>query len=57
MNVEVYYEVLCPDSRYFVLKEFYPAWKKVGEIIDVHFKPYGKAHVRIKSLYVAFHST
>ncbi len=45
MRVEVYYEVLCPDSRYFVLKQLYPAWQKLDDIMDVQFKPYGKAHV------------
>lgn len=46
VSVEVYYEVLCPDSRYFVLHQLYPAWEKVSEIMDVHFKPYGKASYR-----------
>lgn len=43
VQVEVYYETLCPDSRYFVLHQFYPAWEKVSDIMDVHWKPYGKA--------------
>ncbi len=46
LQVEVYYEVLCPDSRYFILHQLYPAWQKVPDIMDVHFIPYGKASVR-----------
>ena len=45
MVVDVYYEVLCPDSRYFILKQLYPAWQKVQDIMDVRFKPFGKAQV------------
>lgn len=40
MQIEVYYEVLCPDSRYFIRKQLYPAWDKVAEIMDIHFKVY-----------------
>jgi interferon gamma-inducible protein 30 len=43
--VEVYYEVLCPDSRYFLLHQLYPTWQKIGDIIDINFKPFGKASV------------
>lgn len=38
VQIEVYYEVLCPDSRYFIRKQLYPAWDKVAEIMDIHFK-------------------
>ncbi|TRY74514.1 hypothetical protein TCAL_00755 [Tigriopus californicus] len=44
--VEVYYEVLCPDSRYFILKQLYPTWQRVGSIMDIQYKPYGKASHR-----------
>lgn len=43
IRVEVYYEVLCPDSRYFILHQLYPTWQKIGDIMEVHFKPFGKA--------------
>jgi interferon gamma-inducible protein 30 len=48
LQVEVYYEVLCPDSRYFILHQLYPAWEKVPDIMDIHFVPYGKASVSDK---------
>ena len=45
MQVEVYYEVLCPDSRYFVLEQVLKSWEMLNSIMDIHFKPYGKASV------------
>lgn len=41
--VDVYYECLCPDSRYFVLHELLPAVEKVGSLLRVRLWPYGKA--------------
>lgn len=42
-QVEVYYEVWCPDSRRFILDQALPAWEKLDSIVDLHWKPYGKA--------------
>lgn len=47
VQVEVYYEVMCPDSRYFILHNLYVAWEKLQDIFDIHFKPYGKATHRM----------
>merc|ERR1712027_120263 len=47
LQVEVYYEVLCPDSRYFILHQPFPAWERVGDIMDIRFVPYGKASHRL----------
>ena len=41
--VDVYYEVLCPDSRYFIMRQLHPAWKKASDMMEVRLKPYGKA--------------
>ena len=41
--VDVYYECLCPDSRYFVLHHLLPTVEKVGSLMDVRLWPYGKA--------------
>jgi len=46
VNVTVFYEVLCPDSRSFVLRQLFPTWEKVSDIMDIHYRPFGKAHVR-----------
>jgi len=45
VNVTVFYEVLCPDSKSFILHELYPTWEKVPEIMDIHYRPFGKAHI------------
>lgn len=45
MRVEVYYEALCPDSRYFVVKHLLPTYNKLKDIITVALVPYGKASV------------
>jgi len=44
VNVTVFYEVLCPDSRSFILRQLYPTWEKVPEIMDLNYRPFGKAH-------------
>ncbi|XP_063849997.1 gamma-interferon-inducible lysosomal thiol reductase-like isoform X2 [Scylla paramamosain] len=48
MNVVVYYEALCPDSRYFVLKQLKPTYGKLRSIMSVSFVPYGKAQTTEK---------
>lgn len=48
VNVTVFYEVLCPDSRHFVLRQLYPTWEKVPEIMDINYRPFGKAYITRK---------
>jgi len=43
VTVDVYYECLCPDSRYFVTHQLFPAWQSAGDVMKVNFWPYGKA--------------
>ena len=43
LRVDVYYECLCPDSRYFVLHHLMPTFKKLGSLMELHLWPYGKA--------------
>jgi len=43
VQVEVYYETLCPDTRYFIRQQLYPVWQDLKHIMDIHWKPYGKA--------------
>ena len=45
VQVEVYYEVWCPDSRRFILDQVVPAWRALKSQIDIHWKPFGKASV------------
>ena len=43
VKVEVYYEVLCPDSRHFVLDQVVSTWKSLDAIMDIKYIPFGKA--------------
>ena len=45
VQVEVYYEVLCPDSRHFVLDQVVSTWNTLefDSIMDIKFIPFGKA--------------
>ena len=47
VNVTVFYEVLCPDSRHFILRQLYPTWNKVSELMEIDYRPFGKATVSI----------
>lgn len=40
----VFYEALCPDSKFFITKQLLPAYKAAAPIMDVILVPYGKAH-------------
>ena len=46
VTIGVYYESLCPDSRNFITKQLYPTYQKLGQNLDVEFRPFGKASVR-----------
>lgn len=43
--MEVYYETLCPDTRHLIRAQIYPVWEELSHIMDIHWKPYGKAQV------------
>ena len=45
VQVEVYYEVWCPDSRRFILDQVLPVWRALKSEVDIHWKPFGKASV------------
>ncbi|XP_032592581.1 gamma-interferon-inducible lysosomal thiol reductase [Drosophila grimshawi] len=44
--VMVFYEALCPDSKYFITKQLLPAYKNAAPIMEVQLVPYGKAHTK-----------
>ncbi|XP_063221017.1 gamma-interferon-inducible lysosomal thiol reductase-like [Bacillus rossius redtenbacheri] len=43
VEVAVFYEALCPDSRSFVLKQLLPTFEKVPRLVTIKLIPYGKA--------------
>ena len=45
LNLTVYYEALCPDSRDFVVRQLEPLWRQVGagDTLSLTFVPWGKA--------------
>lgn len=46
LEIAVYYECLCPDSRSFFVNELLPVVERIPNLLDIDFVPYGKAHVR-----------
>ena len=55
--MEVYYEVWCPDSRRYIIDQALPAWEKFEAIVDLHWKPYGKASVGSINYHYFFQNT
>ena len=47
VQVEIYYETLCYDTRSFIQHQLYPVWQDLGSenIMEIKWKPYGKARV------------
>ena len=47
VQVKVYYETLCSDTRSFILNQLYPVWQELGHegVMEIQWKPYGKATV------------
>ena len=41
----LYYETLCPDCKNFIQTQLWPAYQKVGSIMNVTLVPYGNAWV------------
>ncbi|KAF4527255.1 hypothetical protein B566_EDAN006974, partial [Ephemera danica] len=46
VNVQLYYESLCPDSINLIRDELYPTWQSLKNRFNVDWLPYGKASHR-----------
>ena len=45
VNVDVYFESLCPDSIHFINEQLWPTYKTLDKgIVQYNFYPYGNAH-------------
>lgn len=44
-KISIYYEALCSDSRFFILKQLIPTYDKLHDYMILDFVPYGKAEV------------
>lgn len=42
MLVMVFYEALCPDSKFFITKQLLSTYKAAAPIMEVQLVPYGK---------------
>lgn len=45
VKISVYYEALCPDSKFFVKYQLLPTYEEFEENIVLDMVPYGKAKV------------
>lgn len=43
MDITVYYESFCPDSRAFITKQLNPAYNDIKDEINLKFVPFGKS--------------
>jgi len=43
IQIQVYYETLCPDSIAFISKQLHPTYKNLGHYLNVEFIPFGFA--------------
>ncbi|XP_056639493.1 GILT-like protein 1 [Diorhabda sublineata] len=43
VNVSVYYESLCPDSRKFFTQQLYPSLRNLSSYVNLTLVPYGKS--------------
>nr|CAD7445507.1 unnamed protein product [Timema bartmani] len=47
VQVTVFYEALCPDSRSFFIKQLIPTFEKASRLVDIALVPYGKAKTEV----------
>ena len=47
VNIQVYYESLCPDSINFITQQLYPTYQALGNYMNIEFIPFGNADVSI----------
>jgi len=43
VQIQVYYETLCPDSIDFISQQLYPTYQNLGKYLNIEFVPFGFA--------------
>ncbi|CAF3567407.1 unnamed protein product [Rotaria sp. Silwood1] len=43
VNLSIYYETLCPDSRKFITTQVWNTYQSILDIVNITFVPYGNA--------------
>ncbi|XP_066903905.1 gamma-interferon-inducible lysosomal thiol reductase isoform X1 [Halyomorpha halys] len=49
LQITVYYECLCPDSRSFFVQQLLPSVEKVPNLLKIDYVPYGKAETEMNN--------
>ena len=47
VELELYYESLCPDCREFITGQLISTYRKVADIMNITLVPYGNAEVSL----------
>ncbi|ENN74078.1 hypothetical protein D910_11490 [Dendroctonus ponderosae] len=55
VKVSVYYEALCPDSKFFITYQLVPAYEELKEFLILDLIPYGKAEANGKIIFRCQH--
>ncbi|KAF7287015.1 GILT-like protein 1 [Rhynchophorus ferrugineus] len=47
VKISVYYEALCPDSKFFITYQLVPVFDKLKDFLIIDLVPYGKAQTMV----------
>ncbi|XP_030748377.1 gamma-interferon-inducible lysosomal thiol reductase-like [Sitophilus oryzae] len=47
VKISVYYEALCPDSKFFIIYQLVPVFERLKDFLIIDLVPYGKAQTTV----------